>query len=340
MPTLIDSVTPRHLAALVRHLEEEGFPCSSALRRARLTRKMLQWDRIPIATALAAMQEIVRSSGRADLGFVRGLVTHAGMDHVAFRLLLSAPTLRSGLRALAPYMPLVSAAIRIQCRDEQDAMVVEWSMARPMPYEMSVIALETVAVSSHRQLLFLLQEQPLSYGMEVFWPPPRHAARYRELKSPRVTFGIGGPPTVRMRIPNMLADRSLPMADERALREANRHAGETLRELARECSFADWVRHVLATVEDEQLGQEQVARLLRVSGKTLSRYLAQEDARFGAIAQDVRRSRAEELLVNSSASVADIAHRLGYSTPANFIRAFKAKTGMTPAQLRRVRTEV
>jgi AraC-like DNA-binding protein len=299
---------------------------------------MLQLDRIPIATALAAMQELVKNSGRTDLGFIRGLITHVGMDHVALRLLLSAPTLRSGLRTLAPYMPLVSAVIRMQCRDEHDALVVEWSMARPMPYEMSVIALETVAVSLHRQLLFLLQEPALSYGMQFSWPPPRHAARYRELKSPRVMFGIGGSPTVRMRIPNMLADRSLPLADERALREANRHAGEMLRELARERSFAEWVRHVLATVEDERLGQEQVARLLRVSGKTLSRYLAQEGARFGAIAQDVRRSRAEELLVRSGASVADIAHRLGYSTPANFIRAFKAKSGMTPAQLRRVRT--
>ncbi len=334
MPTLIDSVSPRHLAALVHYLEQDGFLCTSALKRAGLTRTMLEWDRIPIPAVLSAMQEIVRASKRTDLGFVRGLITHPGVDHVAFQLLLSAPNLREGLRTVAPYIQLLSAAIRMQCRDEQDAFVVEWSIAQPMPYEMSLIALETVAVSSHRQLLFLLQQNDVRYEMLFSWPPPPHAARYRELKSPRVTFGGGGEPTASFRLPNHLADRPLPMADERALREAAIHASEMLKELAQSRSFGEWVRHVLNTVDEELLGQEEVARLLRISGKTLSRYLAQEDLRFGEIAQSVRLARARDLLCNSNLNVTDICHKLGYSTAANFVRSFKTLTGTTPAKFR------
>jgi AraC-like DNA-binding protein len=295
---------------------------------------MLEWDRIPIPAALSAMQEIVRASKRTDLGFVRGLITYSGIDHVAFQLLLSAPNLREGLKTLAPYIQLVSAAIRMQYRDEGDAFVVEWSIAQPMPYNLSLIALETVAVSSHRQLLFLLQQTDVRYEMQFSWPPPPHAARYRELKSPKVTFGRGGSPTVNFRLPNHLADRQLPMADERALREAALHASKMLQGLAQSRSFGEWVRHVLSTVDEELLGQEEVARLLRISGKTLSRYLAQEDLRFGEIAQSVRLQRAQELLINSKLKVAEVSHMLGYSTSANFVRSFKALTGSTPAQFR------
>lgn len=335
MPTLIDSVSPRHVAALVHYLEQDGFQCTSALKRAGLTRTMLEWDRIPIPAALSAMQEIVRESKRTDLGFVRGLITYSGIDHIAFQLLLSAPNLREGLKTLAPYIQLISAAIRMQYRDELDAFVVEWSIARPMPYDMSLIALETLAVSSHRQFLFLLQQSEVRYEMQFSWPQPPHAARYRELKSPKVTFGGGGLPTVSFRLPNHLADRQLPMADERALSEAARHASAMLQELAQNRSFGDWVRHVLSTVDEELLGQEDVARLLRISGKTLSRYLAKEDLRFGEIAQSVRLERAQELLVHSNLNIADIGHKLGYSTSANFVRSFKALTGSTPAQFRR-----
>lgn len=335
MPSLIDSVSPRHVAALVHYLEQDGVLCTNALKRAGLTRAMLELDRIPIPTALAAMQEIVRDSKRTDLGFVRGLITHPGTDNVAFQLMWNAPNLREGLRTLAPYIQLVSAAIRMQCRDELDAFVVEWSIARPMPYDMSLIALETVAVSSHRQLLFLLQQSEIRYEMQFAWPPPPHAARFRELKSPRVTFGVGESQTVRFRLPNHLADRQLPMADERALSDTARHASAMLKELAQSRSFGEWVRHVLSTVDEELLGQEEVASLLRISGKTLSRYLARENLRFGEIAQSVRLDRARELLGSSNLNIADISHKLGYSTSANFARSFRALTGSTPAQFRR-----
>lgn len=331
----LNSVSPRHLAALVHYLEKDGFLCTSALKVAGITRAMLDWDQLPIPVVLLAMQEVVHTSKRGDLGFIRGLLTHPGMDHVAFQILQSAPNLREGLKTLAPYIQLVSAVMRMRCRDEPDAFVVEWSMAWPIPYEISVVALETIAVSSHRQLLFITQMSEARYEMQFSWPSPPHAARFRELKSPKTTFGHGGAPSVKFRIPNLLANQQLGMADERSLKEAERRANEMLDELARKKSFGDWVRDVLVTADEEILDQEDIARLLGISTKTLSRHLAQENLRFGEIAQSVRLARAQALLLNPNLTVADISHKLGYSTSANFVRAFKALTGNTPAQARR-----
>ncbi|MCH7341874.1 AraC family transcriptional regulator [Pelomonas sp. CA6] len=334
MPSLLDSVTPRHLAALVGHLQEQGHDCATALRQAGLTPAMLAQPRVPIASVMRAMQALLRDSGRSDLGFVRGRLTQMGTGDAAGQMLLSAATLREALQALQPHAALVSPAIAMRLRADGADCLVEWTPALPMPYELARVALETVAVAFHRQVLFALQERELPLQLDFSWPAPPHAARYRELRGLRVRFGRGGAPAVMARLPAAVADRPLPMADARALREALRSAGAALRELARERSFSDWVRHALAQAEDEWPTLEQLAGLLRMSGKTLARHLAREGTQFAALARELRGARARRLLAESALPVGDIAHRLGYATLANFCRSFKAATGLTPAAYR------
>lgn len=334
MPFLLDSVNPRHLVALVDYLEDQGFSCVPALRTAGLTRAMLQQARVPIASVLMAMQELVQSSGRSDLGFVRGLLTQMGTGDLAGQLLVSANNLREALINLAPYMSLISPVIRMQVHEVAGDCIAEWTVAQPMPYDACVVALETVVVAFHRHVLFALQERDVPCQVDFSWSAPAHAARYRQFRGMEVRFGGGGDPRVTMRYPADVVVRPLPMADARTLRDADRAAQEHLQEIARSHNFAEWVRHVLLHVEEQLLTQDSVARLLRVSSKTLSRHLAKENTRFGTIAQQVREERARDLLAQSAMPVGDIALKLGYATLANFSRSFKASTGLTPSEFR------
>ena len=110
MLLLLDSVNPRHLAALVGYLEEQGFSCTPALRTAGLTRSMLQQPLVPIASVLTAMQELVQTSGRTDLGFVRGLVTQVPdwgdlvttLDPIMTNLPATATQLNTQIQTLLP----------------------------------------------------------------------------------------------------------------------------------------------------------------------------------------------------------------------------------------------
>lgn len=335
MTSLLNSVSPRHLGALVRHLEQEGFSCASALDRAGLSYEMLGWRWVPVSSVMTAMQEIVQQSGRSDLGFIRGQITGFDTNHLISQILLSASSLRHGLVAMAPLMPLASAVIRMNCKADRDTLVVQWTLSQPMPYHMALVALETLAVAIHRYMLFLLQEQRLHYEMEFSWAAPAHSARYWELKSPTVMFGKGGEPALCLRLPAELVDRPLLTADPATLRQARREAMETLQELAHQQSFGEWVEHILTAVENEILTQDRVAGLLSISGKTLSRYLGKEGVRFGEIAKKVRQVRAEQLLLTTLTDIEDIAHRLGYSTTSNFVRSFKANAGVTPGAFRR-----
>lgn len=61
-----------------------------------------------------------------------------------------------------------------------------------------------------------------------------------------------------------------------------------------------------------------------LTGKTPSEYLRQ-----------IKLERAEEMLLNTSRSILDIAYEVGYDSMSHFIKCFKAKHGMTPLKYRR-----
>jgi len=80
---------------------------------------------------------------------------------------------------------------------------------------------------------------------------------------------------------------------------------------------------------------DEVAAGLNLSPRTLQRRLKDEGSGFAAEVNAVREAMARDLLRDGERSVAEIAWRLGFADTANFHRAFKAWTGMTPAAWRR-----
>jgi AraC-like DNA-binding protein len=80
---------------------------------------------------------------------------------------------------------------------------------------------------------------------------------------------------------------------------------------------------------------DAAARALDLSVRTLQRALQREGTDFRSLANAIRARRAGELLRGTSASVTEIAAELGYTTPANFARAFRKATGLAPQDFRR-----
>lgn len=336
MEALTGRVPARYLAALVQALEAEGLDCRAPLRRAGLQRAALdvQGARIAREAQTAAMQALSHATGRSDLGFTMGTQVNLGRVDVAGQLLLNARTLGEGLTRLAPYFPLVTPAVRMHCAPLAHGLSVTYATAHPMPYDMALAVLEAVVVASHRLALFLLQERSLASRIELSWPTPAHAARYRELAGARVRFGAGGPPGVVVQLPAAQADAPLPMADAAALALAEQRCVALLRKLTRSSGLASWVRSMLHEVEDHLLTQAEVAALLNVSARTLSRLLEREGVQFGALSREVRHAKACALLAHDAHSLAGIAHKLGYTDAANFSRAFRVQAGMTPGTWR------
>jgi AraC-like DNA-binding protein len=79
---------------------------------------------------------------------------------------------------------------------------------------------------------------------------------------------------------------------------------------------------------------EQVGKLMFVHRKTLHRLLRKEGTTFEAELEGIRRQLAVQMLSGTVAPIGEIARALGYTSPANFSRAFLRWFGMSPTQWR------
>jgi AraC-like DNA-binding protein len=79
---------------------------------------------------------------------------------------------------------------------------------------------------------------------------------------------------------------------------------------------------------------DQIARRAGLSRRCLQRYLAEEGHSFSALLQQTRLEMAVEM-IGSGRRTTDIGLELGYADTANFIRAFRSWTGVSPRGFRR-----
>ena len=102
----------------------------------------------------------------------------------------------------------------------------------------------------------------------------------------------------------------------------------------KENSLPDRIRDIIINSNDGFPNKEQVARQLNVSIRTLARNLEGQNTSYRRVVDTLRKDMAVSYLQRSNCCVDDVADILGYSSGANFGRAFKKWTGHTPINFR------
>ena len=132
-----------------------------------------------------------------------------------------------------------------------------------------------------------------------------------------------------LRGPNRLGDASIS-------RFFDGHLDEALTELPQGSALERRVRVELAQALSEGVPTlAQMARRLKMSGRTLQRRLAEDGLAYKALLEGERRELAGRLLRGSDYSLAEVAFLTGFSDQSTFSRAFKRWTGQTPRSYRR-----
>jgi hypothetical protein len=215
-----------------------------ALRKAGLSVDTLNLPhaRVDRMQVTRVMKELALVTGRSDLGFELGLLINLATADVVGQLLLSSSTLAEGLQRVARFFALLTPSFRMQTASLVGGtyrLLCEPSV--PLPYDMAIQGLETLAVALHRLILFLMQEKSVPVMLDASWAAPPHAARYRELKGLKPRFGTSHQPQFVMTLGAGLADAPLQMANPMALEEAERSCRRLLEELTLKGSWGDWV---------------------------------------------------------------------------------------------------
>lgn len=91
---------------------------------------------------------------------------------------------------------------------------------------------------------------------------------------------------------------------------------------------------ILSQLTDGYPGVALIAKALGMSTRSLQRQLAQKHMSYSLLVEQVRFNQAIHLLQDPDLKLIDIAFRLGYEDQANFTRAFRRWTGISPSQYR------
>ena len=335
MPLYEPTVPSRYLQLVIALVKEQKPAALSViLREAGITRTQL---RAPATVTMGQFDALLcvatRRLGRSDLGFLLG--QRLGRDsHGALSLVLaSCTTIEAILTMITRYWRLISPAAVL--RYQRHADHGEY-MFRPGA-AMSRIALytleEAIAVAFHRDCTAALGRVQ---GLEVWFsmPAPAHLARYEKLAPTRFHFAANALPELRCVVPGGLLD--VPIAhlpvDANALDSVRRAA---VGAATRRRQVSDWITLILREAEGVQPSLSDLAEILDVSERTLSRQLASEGCNLRELGCDIRQERARAMLHESAQPIEHIAARLGYGSPEAFATAFRRTSGMSPRDYRK-----
>jgi len=122
------------------------------------------------------------------------------------------------------------------------------------------------------------------------------------------------------------AQRSLTISDVRRSRIATAPSGV----------LSVTTNIIKSQMRASKISQDETARLLGFSRRTLQRELDFLGFSFRKLTNHIRMDIANELLQESNLSLTEIANELQYSSHSHFTRAYRAKTSMTPSQFRQI----
>lgn len=162
-------------------------------------------------------------------------------------------------------------------------------------------------------------------------PEPNHFQRFRNRIGAPVEYDAAENALV---IPVSELATPVRFSDDQLAVRSRAQCEEALKQLHDDAGFACRVRRVIETSHPFPPKLARVAATLFVSERTLKRRLQEEDASFQHLVDEVRLERARELLESTGMNLSQIADALGYADAANFTRAFKRWTGLSPSHFR------
>lgn len=290
--------------------------------------------RLQLEQADRLVQGGVAVTGRQDIGFDLGRVLKLSSHDIVGFGLISSPNVDYALRLLSRFFSLILPVFRMRYRCDAQYLQVTFEAIAPMSRLCLDVHLEALATATHFELGDLLRSRLPDYDLQLSMAEPPHAQRYSELKGARVQFQLEQPARVCLQFPAEVAQRQLDMADASALKMAEARCRTMVQQVVNKRDVTGWVRMMLS--EDGQglpsLGE--LAHTLNMSIRTLDRHLKREGTGYRTLLREARLTRARHLLRQAVMSTTAIAHELGYSDAANFTRAFRKATGMTPSAFR------
>ena len=248
------------------------------------------------------------------------------------RASISAPQLGVALKRWCRHHGLITNDITLALTVAGDTATLSLTEQRDLG-ELREFCLVSVLRNLLGVACWLIDSRISLQSAQFPYPAPLHAEVYGVLFSGPSTFGVA--PASLSFDARYLA---LPLRrDESALQNMLQRALPlTVRAYRRDRLLVQRVRQALVNQPALTRSADDLATLLHVSPRTLHRQLKDEGASLQALKDEVRKHRAQDLLLRTVRPIKQVAEAAGFQNEKSFIRAFRDWTGTPPAEFRRL----
>ena len=254
---------------------------------------------------------------------------------------LSAPTLGEGMevfgrfaRIRAPYLGFDSL------HDERRLLLsIDTRLCELGALELPLIEIILQVAASYVDAV--AGPNAIDTTLYIAHPPPAHASLYGEYFHSGVQFNAG---FSGIALPASLKALPCPLHDDKTYRAALARCREALDAVLSPDDVVARASHWLAAHFDQTAARgtvatqprlEDLAEALCMSPRTLIRQLAQQGRNFRELRTAQQLEIARVMLNDARYTASEISASLGYGDAANFGRAFRRMTGVSPGQYRR-----
>lgn len=282
---------------------------------------------IPVVEKL--VQRACGLTGEPGLGFYLGLKmrisAHGSLGFAA----MTSGTVGEAIEVAVRFAPTRTNALALQLHVDGPtaSLVLDERASLGTAREAIVFALLTGIA----QLGETLTGRKLEGSADFAFPEPDYVRRFEPFLPGPVRFGQ---PSHRLVFAADVLEWPMVLHDPAARRLAREQCERELDALGEHGQLVGRVRTLLPRGDRGFRSLDEVAKVIHVSPRTLKRQLAARGTSYSSLLDELRRERATMLVRAGELTVDEVAFRLGYSDAANFIRAFRRWTGMTPKAFR------
>jgi len=336
------SIPISYVHLLLEIMVEKGFSAPDILQKSKIPLTLLnqldaritplQWSKLAWISLTLAQD--------FGLGYEYGLklrlTAHGPMGYA----LMSSPSLRHAIELAVQFFNMRLKDYRIDFYEEENLSVIDIQETHPVisnDKEQTEILrrffYECLMIGIIQTGRSLIEKDFSQVELRVDWPEPRYHQKFQQ-QLPLILFNQN---KNQIRYNLSLLKLSPQMADPTAFQQALAQC-ET-----EQIRFSEQIQDICLRVKTElvlipQKGYpslDNVAERLHMSSRTLRRHLNEINSSYLLLLDEVKYKEAEKLLLNSNMEIQDIANYLGYIQPANFARAFRKWSGVTPIQFRK-----
>jgi AraC-like DNA-binding protein len=243
---------------------------------------------------------------------------------------LASSTLRTGLQRLERYNRVLGEKAQIRVTDARDGLRFTYDHRRRDPV--------LRAIGTDFTLSLVLDMCRMNYGaslrpvdVRLSRPRPANIEPYRHFYGCPIHFEAGEDCFLLTR---HVADEPLSTANRQLAGTLDNILAAQLAALTKDNIPARCKSSVLEQLTSGELSEDDMARQLHMSRRTLQRKLAESSTTYQKLVDDTRRDLALRYLEDAGKSITDVTFLLGFSGQSAFTRAFRRWTGMSPTTYR------